>query len=90
MPSCASSERRTSSTSSSTSACAIWSRNAISPHDQRLHGLERERRILGETLDHGRCDALEIVGLGDVRDDAQLVEALGRQRVARAAGSCAW
>ena len=30
MPSCASSERRTSSTSLSTSSCAIWSRNAIS------------------------------------------------------------
>ena len=27
-------------------------------------------------------DAVEIGGLGDVRDDAQLVEALGRQRIA--------
>ena len=83
MPSCASSERRTSSTSLSTSACAIRSRNAISRRISAFMALSESGALAAEALDHVAGDGLEIVGLGDVGDDAELVEPLGGQRVAQ-------
>ena len=83
MPSCASSERRTCLDQ----RIDVLVRDLVAErhlaHDQRLHGLERQRRIVGETLDDLAGDGLELGWLGDMRDDAQIVEALRRQRIAQ-------
>src|SRR5690348_5698010 len=40
-------------------------------HDQRLYGLEREWRVGAKALNHVAGDGLEVVGVGNVRDDAE-------------------